>query len=112
MDDRKAEAHEFVEVTPTDEVGQQHLSLKSLMKVRLNITADLGRSAMLVRDVLELKKGSIVPLDKMAGETTDIYLNGLPLAKGEVVVIGDMLHVRIAEVLGVSELQDEPQTET
>ncbi|MBM3290634.1 MAG: flagellar motor switch protein FliN, partial [Candidatus Hydrogenedentes bacterium] len=60
----------------------------------------LGACTMLVRDVLALQRGSVVQLSKLAGEMTDIYLNGLPLARGEVVVIGDTLHVRIGEIVG------------
>jgi flagellar motor switch protein FliN/FliY len=49
------------------------------------------------------KVGAVIQLDKLAGEMTDIYLNGLPLARGEVVVIGDSLHIRIGEILGAAE---------
>jgi len=66
---------------------------------------------MLVREVLDLKQGSIVPLDKLAGEMTDIYVNGIPLAKGEVVVIGDSLHVRVGEILGVAASEKEAEDE-
>ncbi len=99
----KAEAHEFAEVEPPAEAAAQTLSLSDLAGVRLSITADLGKSSMLVRDIIELKKGSVVSLDKLAGEMTDVFVNGMPLAKGEVVVIGDALHVRIAEICGVNE---------
>ena len=99
----KAEAHEFAEVEPSAEPAAQNLSLSDLAGVRLSITADLGKSSMLVRDIIELKKGSVVSLDKLAGEMTDVFVNGMPLAKGEVVVIGDSLHVRIAEIWGVNE---------
>lgn len=80
-----------------------HLGIEDLRKVCLNVTADLGNCPLLVREVLELKRGSVLPLNKMAGEMADIYINGIPLAKGEVVVIGDSLHVRIAEIYGLSE---------
>ena len=66
---------------------------------------------MLVREVLELKRGSIVQLDKLAGEMTDIYVNGLHLARGEVVVIADVLHVRIGEIVGREEKSFEEQDE-
>lgn len=82
----------------------ENLSLDDLMNVRLSITADLGHAPMKVRDVVALKEGSIVTLNKMAGELTDIYVNGLPLAKGEVVVINDSLHVRMAEILNTVEV--------
>ena len=75
-----------------------HLGVDDLRQVRLHVTAELGRCALLVREVLELKRGSVLPLNRMAGEMVDICINNVPLARGEVVVIGDALHVRIAEV--------------
>ncbi|HOE66163.1 MAG TPA: FliM/FliN family flagellar motor switch protein [Candidatus Hydrogenedentes bacterium] len=104
--------HEFPEMqlgagaAPAD-----HLVLEDMSKVRLGITASLGHTSMLVRDILDLKIGSVVPLDKLAGEMTDIYLNDLPLARGEVVVIGDSLHVRIGEIIGAAEKMEEDEEE-
>jgi flagellar motor switch protein FliN/FliY len=95
-----------------DEVGlaqrpDEHLAIEDLKDVRLTITADLGVTHMMVRELLELKQGSIVPLSKIAGEPTDMFVNGVPLARGEVVVIADSIHVRIAEVVGVTEQDKE-----
>lgn len=113
MADRKpdgAKDHSFKEVASDAKIDDsEHLTLEDLRSVTLSITADLGASRMLVREVLELKKGSVVPLDKMAGEMTDVYVNGLSLAKGEIVVIGDTLHVRVAEIVGASEILDARQ---
>jgi len=83
-----------------------HLELGDIADVLLNISADLGVSQMDVKEILELKVGSIIPLDKMAGEMTDVLLNNLPMARGEVVVIGETLHVRISEIIGVNEILD------
>lgn len=110
-DDRIAEEHHFEEVD-LEQPGSvtEHLKLADLKNVRLKITADLGRCNMLVRDILELEKGSIIPLDKLAGEMTDMYVNKRYFARAEVVVIGDSLHVRIGEVVGGSgELTDSPE---
>ncbi len=84
-----------------------HLGIDSLRRVRLDVTAELGRCSLLVREVLELKRGSVLPLDKMAGEMVEICVNGVPLARGEVVVIADTLHVRIAEIFGFTEKESE-----
>lgn len=77
----------------------EHLSITDLRHVRLNVSADLGKCTLLVREVLELRRGSVLALDKVAGEMIDLYVNGIPFAKGEVVVLGDALHVRIAEII-------------
>lgn len=97
-----AHDHEFVEVDRPEGRPAHHLELDDLKGVRLDISAELGARKMLVREVLELKRGAIVPLDKVAGEPADIFLNGVPLAKGEIVVIGDTLHVRIIEIIGTN----------
>ena len=95
--------HEFREVTPGNVTGAERLSIEELKQVTMTITAHLGSCSMTVREVLGLRRGAIVPLDKVAGEMTDIYVNDLPLARGEVVVIADELHVRIGEVVGQEE---------
>jgi flagellar motor switch protein FliN/FliY len=73
------------------------LTLRDLYKVPFTITAELGQTQMKVRDVLALKVGSLVVLDKYAGQLADLRVNGIPMAKGEVVVIGDSINVRIAD---------------
>ncbi|MCH7910357.1 MAG: FliM/FliN family flagellar motor switch protein [Candidatus Hydrogenedentes bacterium] len=109
----EAQDHAFEEVDREEAViDSQHLILDDLRGVQLGVDAVLGRSLMTVREILDLQLGSIVQLDKMAGEMTDITINDLPLAKGEIVVIGDVLHVRIAEITGAWELSDASTKET
>lgn len=83
--------------------GQQHLAINDLETVTVPISVQLGTCNMTVRDVLELEPGNILALDKLAGEMTDVLVNALPLARGEVVVLGDTLHVRIAEIRNATE---------
>jgi len=73
--------------------------LDMLMDIPLEISVELGRVRMMVREVVELGTGSIVELDKLAGEPVDVMVNGRPVARGEVVVIEDNFGVRITEVL-------------
>ena len=105
---RSAADHTF-EAIEQAELSADRLNLEDLNEVRLSITADLGRCSMYVRDILELKRGAVVTLDKLAGEMTDIYINDLALAKGEVVVIGDALHVRIGEIVGTGEKESDEE---
>lgn len=81
----------------------QRLDLSDLRSVKLRVEADLGSARIRIRDVIDMKVGTVVPLNKLAGELTDLYVNGLPLGKGEVVVVGDNLHVRVAEIEGAEE---------
>jgi flagellar motor switch protein FliN/FliY len=73
--------------------------LELLMDIPLEISVELGRVKMLVKEVVELGTGSIVEIDKAAGEPVDVMVNGRVVAKGEVVVIEDNFGVRITEIL-------------
>jgi len=100
---RDAEEHEFDEEFVATAQAQEHLSVEDLGEVKLEISADLGQCKIRVRDVLELQRGSVLALDKLAGEMADIYINGVPFGRGEVVVLVDSLHVRVAEIIGAIE---------
>ena len=100
--------HTFAEEFQSAGPPADHLEVDDLKNVRLTFTADLGEAGLTVRDILELRVGSVIPLSKLAGEMTDLYVNGIPLARGEVVVIADTLHVRVSEVLGVAEEEKQP----
>ncbi|MFQ3586332.1 MAG: flagellar motor switch protein FliN [Fimbriimonadaceae bacterium] len=73
--------------------------LELLMDIPLEISVELGRVKMLVKDVVDLGTGSIVEIDKAAGEPVDVMVNGRLVAKGEVVVIEDNFGVRVTEIL-------------
>jgi flagellar motor switch protein FliN len=67
--------------------------------VELDLKIELGRTHMYLEDVLKLRKGSVVPLDKLAGDPVDIYVNGRLIARGEVLVLNDNFCVRVAELI-------------
>jgi len=73
--------------------------IELLSDVNLNVKIELGRTKMLVEDVLKLGEGSVVELDKLAGDPVDIYVNDRPVARGEVLVLNDNFCVRINEIL-------------
>ena len=74
-------------------------NINLIMDVPLQVTVELGRTRKLIRDILELAPGSVIELDKLAGEAVDILVNGKLIAKGEVVVIDDNFGVRISEIV-------------
>jgi flagellar motor switch protein FliN/FliY len=74
-------------------------NIELLLDVSLPVAIELGRTHMSIRDILELGSGSIVELDKLAGEPVDILVNNKPLAKGEVVVIDENFGVRITSLV-------------
>lgn len=83
----------------TEDVG----GLDLLLDIPLEISVELGRVKMLVKDVVELGTGSIVEIDKAAGEPVDVMVNGRLVARGEVVVIEDNFGVRITEILNAQD---------
>lgn len=74
-------------------------SFDVLQDVELDIRIELGRTELLIEDVLQLREGSVVPLDKLAGDPVDVLVNGRLVARGEVLVLNDNFCVRIAEIL-------------
>lgn len=76
-----------------------------LANVALKVRIELGRTRMLVEDVLRLGDGSVIELDKLAGDPVDIYVNDRPVAKGEVLVLNDNFCVRINEIIDPASLE-------
>ncbi len=88
------------ELQPERAVGSVYdRSLDIVMDVPLQVTVELGRTEKLVRDVLELSPGSVIELDKLAGEPVDILVNQKYIAKGEVVVIDENFGIRITDIV-------------
>ena len=82
-------------------------ALDLLSDVHLNVKIELGRTRMLVEDLLKLGEGAVVELDKLAGDPVDVYVNERHVARGEVLVLNDNFCVRINEVLSVA--SDSPE---
>lgn len=77
----------------------QDSNLELIMGVPLEVSVEIGRTKKLVKDVLELNKGSLVVLDKLAGEQVDLFVNGQCIAQGDVVVVDDNFGIRITEIV-------------
>jgi flagellar motor switch protein FliN/FliY len=100
--DEPAPVHEFAPL-PAGNGGLGHTGLELLHDVSLGVTAELGRTSMLVKDVLSLAPGSVIELDRAAGSPVDVLVNGTLIARGEVVVIDEEFGIRITEVIGYAE---------
>jgi flagellar motor switch protein FliN/FliY len=74
-------------------------TLELMRDVQLDLVIELGRTHMHLEDVLKLRQGAVVPLDKLAGDPADIYVNGRLIARGEVLVLNDNFCVRVAELI-------------
>lgn len=74
-----------------------------LLDIPLEITVELGRTKMLIKDLLQLGQGSVVELDKLAGEPMEILINSKLVARGEVVVVNEKFGIRLTDILSPSE---------
>ncbi len=90
---------------PTDPLAsggigeEQEENMDMILGVPLEVSVEIGRTRKLVKDILEFTKGSLVVLDKVAGEQVDLFVNGQCIAKGDVVVVEDNFGIRITEIL-------------
>ena len=87
--------NEFAGAPPTAEAA----TLELMRDVQLDLTIELGRTHMHLEEILKLRQGTVVPLDKLAGDPADIYVNGRLIARGEVLVLNDNFCVRVAELI-------------
>ena len=78
-----------------------------LADVELDVRIELGRTEMMVEDVLQLGAGSVVELDKLAGDPVDVFVNGRRVARGEVLVLNDNFCIRVSEVIADLEAEAE-----
>lgn len=78
--------------------GEINKNLEILMDIKLQLTVELGRTELPIKKVLELTRGSIIELEKVAGEPVELYANGKLVAHGEVVVIEDNFGLRITSI--------------
>lgn len=83
--------------------GQDGRRLDLLLDVPLDLSVELGRSRMTIQDLLGLGPGSVIELDKIAGEPLDILVNDRLVARGEAVVVNDKFGVRITDIVSQSE---------
>ena len=114
--EKKEKAPKMINVKPVqspqfeqkdgDSIGEEQTeNLALIMDVPLEVSVEIGRAKKSVKDILELTSGSLVVLDKLAGEQVDIYANGQCIAKGDVVVVDDNFGVRITEIIKNSDFK-------
>ncbi len=85
------------------EIGNIDRELGFILDIPLELSVELGRSRMLINDLLQLGQGSIIELNKLAGEPLEVYINGKLVAKGEVVVVNEKFGVRLTDIISPME---------
>lgn len=85
------------------EQDQDRKNLDFILDIPLQVTVELGRTKMLVKDVLQLNQGAVVELSKLAGEPLDIFVNSKLVARGEAVVVNEKFGVRLVDIVSPNE---------
>jgi flagellar motor switch protein FliN len=104
--DEQAEASaaktvDLEELTPDDSpiTGDEKRKLDAILDIPVTISMEVGRSNISIRNLLQLNQGSVVELDRVAGESLDVLVNGTLIAHGEVVVVNDKFGIRLTDVV-------------
>jgi len=93
-------------VSDTPEANEPVLDKKNLdfiLDIPLQVTVELGRTKLLVKDILQLNQGAVVELTKLAGEPLDIFVNSKLVARGEAVVVNEKFGVRLVDIVSPNE---------
>jgi flagellar motor switch protein FliN/FliY len=99
---------EFMPLEPADAAGADGTDLRRLYDVPVELAVEIGRTRMTIGQTLDLRPGSVVSLNRLAGEPVDLLINGKPIARGEVVVIDEEFGLRITDVVaGSRNVEDE-----
>jgi flagellar motor switch protein FliN/FliY len=83
--------------------GEAGRNFDLLLDIPLEMTVEIGRTRIAIRDLLQLGPGSVVELGKLAGETLDVFINGKPIARGEAVTVNDRFGVRLTNIISPTE---------
>jgi len=96
-----AEAVELEELTEDERpiTGAEKRKLDTILDIPVTISMEVGRSNISIRNLLQLNQGSVVELDRVAGEALDVLVNGTLIAHGEVVVVNDKFGIRLTDVI-------------
>jgi len=85
------------------DISPDKKNLDFILDIPLQVTVELGRTKLLVRDILQLNQGSVVELTKLAGEPLDIFVNSKLVARGEAVVVSEKFGVRLVDIVSPNE---------
>jgi flagellar motor switch protein FliN/FliY len=87
----------------SERVQQTETKLDVILDIPVTLSMEIGRARITIQQLLQLAKGSVVELDRMAGDPLDVFVNGTLIARGEVVVVNDKFGVRLSDVISPAE---------
>jgi flagellar motor switch protein FliN/FliY len=96
---------EIEAVSPAAEIKSKTTrDMDLLLDIPMNVSAELGRTNMTIKNILKLNVGNVIELAKLVGEPMEVYINGLLIARGEVVVVNEKFGIRITDVIDPMEM--------
>ena len=98
-----AQARVFPELSPETGAGAAAGRLDMILDIPVQLTVELGRTKIAIRNLLQLAQGSVIELDRLAGEPMDVLVNGCLIAQGEVVVVNEKFGIRLTDVIAPDE---------
>ena len=103
--DTQAQPAEFNDLRESAGAGQgsREVNLEAILDVPVTLSMEVGRTRIPIRNLLQLNQGSVVELDRAAGEPLDVFVNGTLVAHGEVVVVNDKFGIRLTDVISPAE---------
>ena len=102
-DTESAQFKELQDETFSAGSGDYDVSLDGILDIPVTISMEIGRTHINIRNLLQLNQGSVVELDRLAGEPMDVLVNGTLIAQGEVVVVNEKFGIRLTDVISPSE---------
>jgi len=102
-DDELAQKAEFDSLEDDESLNDSEINLDIILDVPVTIAMEIGRTKISIRNLLKLNQGSVIELDRMAGEAMDVLVNGTLIAHGEVVVVNEKFGIRLTDVISPTE---------
>jgi flagellar motor switch protein FliN/FliY len=100
---KTAEAQVFTEFSSKNKLGDSQNDIDFILDIPVQLTVELGRTKIAIKNLLQLAQGSVVELDGLAGEPMDVLVNGCLIAQGEVVVVNDKFGIRLTDIITPAE---------
>jgi flagellar motor switch protein FliN len=97
------QAQVFSEFSPKNKLNDTQNDIDFILDIPVQLTVELGRTKIAIKNLLQLAQGSVVELDGMAGEPMDVLVNGCLIAQGEVVVVNDKFGIRLTDIITPAE---------
>jgi flagellar motor switch protein FliN len=100
---KPAEAQVFTEFSSKNKLNESQNDIDFILDIPVQLTVELGRTKIAIKNLLQLAQGSVVELDGLAGEPMDVLVNGCLIAQGEVVVVNDKFGIRLTDIITPAE---------